>query len=394
MNDWGVLPEDVYKLIRSREWENHKNFQKRLTGERKFPVIISFKPPTEQQLLTNMLHYQNFISAWKQFAIPELVEWETRNYRSLKNQTIPRRLIISNMQALLKYLGADAVAKSHCWEQRMEPLLVFNKDLYPVLIKHLRTLEALSLCDIDLLVKLLPQLYKGIGAGLYLRALPLTGVDTKFIESFMPLIADLLDVIYQGQIIQTGGLLAWLGCMENPCGWLTVRPLCPDAQVRMGGFSIFQLSVDELRTKALPAINILVVENLQSGLGLTQLENTIAVFGGGRNVSWMNAEWLRGKNLGYWGDIDTWGLAILSEARALAPDLVPLMMDESTLDQFKERMVEETEKYPSIPSHLSKAEVILFKNLQNNIFGNKGRLEQERLSVDYWNQHLEKWIQD
>jgi len=394
MNDWGILPEDVYKLIRSREWEKHKNFQQRLSGERKFPVTISFKVPTEQQILTNMAHFQNFVSAWQQFAMPELVIWESRNYRSLKKQTIPRKLVIPCMQNLLEYLGTDAVLKSHCWEQRMEPLLVFNKDLYPVLIKHLRTLGTLSLCDVDLLVNLLPQLYKGMGTGQYLRALPLTGVDTKFIESFMPLIADSLDVMHQGKITQAKGLLTWLGCMENPSGWLTVRPLCPDVQAQMGGFSILQLSVTELRTKALPARNILVVENLQSGLGLTQLENTIAVFGGGRNVGWMNAEWLKGKNLGYWGDIDTWGLAILSDARALAPGLVPLMMDEGTLDQFKDRMVEEVEKYPSTPDHLGKAEMNLFNNLKNNIFDNKGRLEQERLSVDYCNRHLEKWLQD
>ncbi|NIR95359.1 MAG: hypothetical protein GWO08_17420, partial [Gammaproteobacteria bacterium] len=64
---------------------------------------------------------------------------------------------------------------------------------------------------------------------------------------------------------------------------------------------LLQLSTQTLRAAPLPATNILVVENTQSGYGLPALNDTVAVFGGGANVSWMDAPWLRDKNIGYWG---------------------------------------------------------------------------------------------
>ena len=391
MSEWGLLPNEVYNLIRKREWDNHRNLQKRLTGERTFPISIPLKPPSDQQVLSDITRFQNFISDWQEFIFSDFVDWDSRNYRSLKQQNIPKRLVIPSMQSLFDYLGKDAVARGHLWEQRMEPLLNMNKDLYSVLIKHLLTIEAVSQLEIELIVKLLPQMFKGMGEGKYLRALPLKGVDTKFVESFTPLITDLLDVMHQGNVMQAGGLLAWLQCLGNPSGWITVRPLCPIVQAKIGGFSILQLPIAELRRMSLPADNILVVENIQSGLGLTNVKNTIAVFGGGRNVSWMNADWLNEKNVGYWGDIDTWGLAILSDARTLAHNTIPIMMDENTVLQFKDRMVDEPEKHMGLPSNLNKAEKTLFSDLKSNKFG-AGRLEQERLSADYINKYIDVWL--
>ncbi len=389
MNNWGLFPAAVHRLIKSREWDNQKNLQHRLMGERSFPISISLKPPTGQQLVEDINHFQQFILAWQKFSQPELVRWEARNYRSIKNQQIPRYLMIPTMQALLAYLGKDAVKKSQQWEARMAPLLEVNKAFFKPLIKHRKILEGLTATDIDALIHLLPQLQKNAGQGLYLRALPVNGVDTKFIETLMPLISELLDVVGHGEITAAGGLTPWLGCKPNPSGWLNIRPLCPAVQARLGGFSILQLPVAELREKALPAKNILVIENLQSGLGAPPLENTLAIFGGGRNVSWMDASWLKEKNLGYWGDIDTWGLTILSDARALAANLIPLMMDRETVYQFKDKMVPEPEK-SAIPQYLTQAEKILFKELENNTYG-AGRLEQERISADYINHYLRGW---
>ncbi|WP_446940887.1 Wadjet anti-phage system protein JetD domain-containing protein [Pseudomonas aeruginosa] len=42
-------------------------------------------------------------------------------------------------------------------------------------------------------------------------------------------------------------------------------------------------------------------ENLQAGYGLPELPGTIAVFGGGANTAWLQAEWLKDRRIGYWG---------------------------------------------------------------------------------------------
>jgi hypothetical protein len=387
--DWGCLPAEIYAKISGGEWTHLKHRQQRLTGERPFPLSVPLKPPTDVQAVANLAHFQVFVSAWQQFSQPELIQWQHKQYRTLRTQEVPVRLEIPSMQVLLEYLGNDALQQSRLWEARMAPLIEYNKAFYPVLIRHLPTLEQLSAADVLLLVALLPQLTAGMGRGLYLRALPFVGVDTKFLESNAILMGELLGVLYGDAIVDAGGLEKWLGCEQRPSGWVFVRPLCERVRAAMGGFAILQLPTNELLSSALPAENILVVENLQSGLALPNLDNTLAVCGGGRNVAWMAAPWLRNKRLGYWGDLDTWGLAILSHARALAPHVESIMMDEKTWEQFAERRVAEPDPYAGQPACLSDAELSVFQQMQEA--GGVARLEQERLSPDYCSLQLELW---
>ena len=152
------------------------------------------------------------------------------------------------------------------------------------------------------------------------------------------------------------------------------------------------MDTQTLQQNPLPANNILIVENKQSGYALPELDDTIAVFGGGRNTAWMQAEWLTHKHIGYWGDIDSWGLAILSDARKRQSQLQALMMDESTLLHHQARMVDEDQLYTRLPEHLTETEQKLFHRLSKRYYG-KTRLEQERLAPEYVLQNLKQWHQ-
>ena len=145
-----------------------------------------------------------------------------------------------------------------------------------------------------------------------------------------------------------------------------MRPLCPATRERLGGLPLLQLDAETLTRQALPADNILIVENRQSstgtGLGLPPLDNCIAVFGGGRNLSWLRAPWLAEKRIGYWGDMDSWGLTILSEARRYQPRVQSLMMDVDTLARFAHYQVIESSPSTTCPDALTDAEQRLTLN--------------------------------
>ena len=237
---------------------------------------------------------------------------------------------------------------------------------------------------------LLPQLKQGLGNGCYLRALPVTGVDTKFIETHKLLIEALLDAKYGGSLSRAGGLLNWLGCKSKPKGWLIVRPLCEQTRKFLGGLPILKVTGDVLMEYKPSAKNILVVENVQSGLALPPMKDTIAVVGGGKNVAWMDAKWLEPKHVGYWGDIDTWGFSFLSDARSKVPGLTALMMDRATLLTHEDRMDVESKPVVALPQFLKEDEISLFKDLNAGKF-KSNRLEQERISSDYIHQKLKYW---
>ncbi|MCO6413242.1 MAG: hypothetical protein J5I92_10895 [Thiogranum sp.] len=388
---WGLLPDVVDRLVRKREWNNAANLKARLLGDRPFPIRIGLKPPSGRSAISDLAHFQLFVEQWKAFSRQDWVEWDDRSYRALSQQRIPVALVLQSVQDLIDFLGDEARQRSRIWAANMQPLTaVAGSGMYPVLVKHLGTVEEMSVDECVLLKTLVDQLHAGMGAEHYLRSLPLTGVDTKFLENHQQLVADVLDVVHEGAITASGGLLEWLECLDSPKGWLWVRPLSESVKARLGGFPVMRLSTSDLRRHALDAGRVLVVENVQSGYGLPVLDDTVAVFGGGNNVAWLDAPWLKAKRVAYWGDIDTWGLKILGAVRARLPEVVPLMMDEATLERFRERAVTEPESVESLPENLTSAESRLFEELKAGAL----RLEQERLPPDYISTRLLAWLSE
>ncbi|PKM34967.1 MAG: hypothetical protein CVV06_18795 [Gammaproteobacteria bacterium HGW-Gammaproteobacteria-10] len=390
MNRWGLLPDDVLAQLRTREWLNAENLRGRLSGDRPFPIRIALKAPTGAQALADLERFRRFVESWKHWPNQSQVDWQTKKFQQLGEQMLPVAVQIDSMRALIEILGPKAEARKQRWEQLMRPLLNLDVRLSTVLIKQLSVLESMAPDDSALLAQLLPQLHRGMGQGAYLRALPLKGVDTKFVETYQGLIEALADRLHEGEVTEQGGLSNWLACNANPSGWLLVRPLCRQSRERLAGLPILQMDTRTLQSHALPAGRILVVENKQSGYALPELDDTIAVFGGGRNTAWMEAAWLRQKRMTYWGDIDSWGLTILSDARRRQPHLRALMMDEMTVLEHRNRMVEEDSPQLRLPEYLTEAERQLFERLQNRHY-ERTRLEQERLAPDYIRACLLGW---
>ena len=388
--EWGLLPAAVKRIVIRREWANITNLKARLSGNKPFPIRLGLKPPAARAAIADLGHFQRFIEQWRSFHPQIFIQWELKKFRNLSEQSIPKSFVLNNIAELIEFVGDDAITRSRIWSENMSPLLKLDKRIYPALVKHLDTIEQISSVEAQLLADLVVQLSQKMGTGQYLRALPLTGVDTKFLENHQTFIADVLDILHQGEISAAGGLFSWLGCLSNPKNWLTVRPLCESAISNMGNFPVLQIPSDMLRQCKLPARNILVVENLQSGLGLPELDDTIAVIGCGRNIAWLNAAWLKDKRIAYWGDIDTWGLSILSDARAKLGSITALMMDHETLRLHEERMVSEPESVKNCPQFLTEREAQLFHDLKSACF-KASRLEQERLSANYIQDKLQAW---
>lgn len=388
---WGILPGEAKEIIRRREWENTAALKARLAGTKPFPIKLGLKPPGGSSALADMTHFRLFIEEWKNYPHQDFLQWTTKVFRNLAEQLIPTFVVLSSISDLIQFLGADAFSRCKRWEDNMMSLLQIDQGLYPALVKRLEAVEQLSQYEAELLAGLIPQLQPGMGQGLYQRALPLVGIDTKFLESHQPLVEELVNTIHNGEVIESGGLASWLQCQPTPRDWLTIRPLCPATTKQFAGIPILKMDSNTLRRYELPGSNILVVENMQSGLAVSEMDNTVAVIGGGRNIAWMDAEWLANKRVAYWGDIDTWGLSILSEVREKGVQIEPLMMDAQTVLLHEKRMVTEPQPVKICPSSLTSEEAGLFHDLVSSRF-RASRLEQERLSADYIRDNLMAWL--
>ena len=395
---WGRRPEEVLAALRAREWDDPARLRARLLGERPFPIRVPLAPPTGDQAIDDLERFRRWVESWRAYPHPDQVRWETRRLRRLGEQALPVALEIGSVHALATALGPRALARANAWEPRLAPLLALadaarRPAAYRALVRRLDRVEALGPGEVERLARLVPQLRFGLGRGAYLRALPLEGVDTKFVEEHETLLGELLDALHDGAVAAAGNLRAWLGCHESPGGWLAIRPLCEAARRALGDLPILMLPMQHLAERALPASRLLVVENLQSGLALPALPDAIAVAGTGRNLAWLGAPWVAGRRVGYWGDIDSWGLQMLGEARERCPHLEALMMDRRTLEAHRERAVREPESCVPARDRLTAEERALADALDADGEGGGWRLEQERLSADWTRTALRRWVE-
>lgn len=388
--DWGLLPDSVRAHLRRLEWDNARHRRERLLNVRAFPIRIGLKPPTGRKALDAMAHFQAYIAAWQNWRGPGNVEYQTRDLPLVGCHALPTTLELERFEDLAAMLGADAIAWHRHWQLACEPLRAFDQALYPELVRNLGAVECLDVDAAHRLAAALSQLAPGLGRDRYLRALPLTGVDTKFVEQHESLLAALADVLHKGAVREAGGLTAWLACRPLPRDWLWVRPLCAGCRQRLGGLDVLQVSTSTLLETPLPGRKVLIAENVAPGYALPMLADTVAVFGGGANVQWTRAAWLADRQIGYWGDIDTWGFDYLAEVRRNQPHTQALLMDRTTFLQHVSRAVDLKEPNSALPDGLTEPETTLYQDLLERRHGITC-LEQERISADWLLAALDRW---
>lgn len=209
------------------------------------------------------------------------------------------------------------------------------------------------------------------GSGRYLRQIDAPGVDTKFVESHRGVLADLLAVSRSA-----GGFLRDLGLRGKP-EYVRFR-LAP---------GVLDLPVSELsvRSEELPGLDpgirsAVIVENEITYLTVPVPRGGVVIWGSGFDVARLG-RWpaLRECPVHYWGDLDTHGFAILHRLRAHLPDVRSALMDAETLLAHRERWGTEPSPTHAGLSELTPEESAVYDDLVTDRYGERVRLEQERI---------------
>ncbi|TFF40670.1 Wadjet anti-phage system protein JetD domain-containing protein [Mucilaginibacter psychrotolerans] len=226
---------------------------------------------------------------------------------------------------------------------------------------------------------------------LYLRQLPIQ-VHTKFIEDNTAVVQSLLDFLIPDHIrnkdqkrfaeryfLKHDEPLVRIRILDER---LALHKDIMDVSIRLSDFEKTVFDCDY----------VLIAENKMNFLTLPFLKSTIAVWsGGGFNVSYLkNSEWLAGKNIYYWGDIDEHGFQILHQLRSYYPSTKSVMMDRLTYDTFEPYAAQGERNTSERLSLLSTAEAELYAFIK--LQPDKNRLEQEKITQYYIDQELRKII--
>ena len=226
---------------------------------------------------------------------------------------------------------------------------------------------------------------------MYIRELPLP-VHTKFIEQHRGILQDLLKLLLPPEAMRLDA-----PTFEQRFGLREDEPLVrirllDNQLLKRHALSVTDISLpcSQFATFDLQGQTCIVTENKMTFLTLPPLPDTFAIFGGGFMVhNLATISWLSTCPILYWGDIDAHGFQILSSLRSKFPHVVSLMMDETTLQTFKEFQVAGTPTSAQHLPYLTSEEHTLFESLaKENI-----RLEQEHISQGYAVEHIHEGLQ-
>lgn len=213
-------------------------------------------------------------------------------------------------------------------------------------------------------------------SGLYLRQIPVEGVDTKFFERYRAIL-DALLLQVQPETVDASALrfearhgLRW----EEPL--VRLRFLDPGLQAARA-FPVADLAMPApvFRELGFGGVTVIITENLRNFLALPSLPGCVAVLGSGDAAALLaGASWLARSRILYWGDLDARGFAILGRLRAAYPAVESVLMDRGTLATHR-RWAVRVEHAPVDTAGLTSAERAVLSQLAAEGL----RLEQERL---------------
>jgi hypothetical protein len=215
----------------------------------------------------------------------------------------------------------------------------------------------------------------------YLREIPIPGVDTKFIELNRTVLAELIDELTPDRADRSfapNRFAQRYGFAVKPT-LVRLRSLDPRRPL-YAGVTDLTLRADEFPAAAPEVGIVFIIENDVTFLAFPAVPDAVALFGGGFAVSSVAMlPWLQRRRVVYWGDIDTHGFVALDRLRVSVPHTESLLMDEVTLLAHRGQWVREDVQATAPLMHLTPSESSLYRALQDNDHGEHVRLEQERV---------------
>lgn len=375
------LPLDVEQLLLRRFSGGHRDWLAAASGEQHWPMIIALGAPTEQQALREVESVRAWVAAWGQWRGAGELNWIARQWKVLGTQRLPATLTLSGPHDVARWIGQHdrwtrATARFAIVTARWPALAARLARLFGVLADY-------EEADFARLTDLLAWLQANPASGLYLRQLPIAGIDSKWVEVRKGVLMELVCAL-RAVAADSGDFYDLCG-LKKPAAQMRLRILDAGLRQRVGGLGDITAPVADIGALALPASTVFIVENLQTGLVFPDTPGAVVVMALGYSVDLLaRVPWIASARCIYWGDIDTHGFAILNRARSSLPLVESALMDRETLVRFKALWTDETSPHGAIDLPLlTAAESDVYRLLKTNAMAQNLRLEQERIACDY-----------
>jgi hypothetical protein len=378
------LPEDVRQTLVRRFQSKHREWLIGDTGESQWPLEVPLGLPTEQAALRQVDGVRAWVNAWQGWQGVGTLSWCDRRWKALGVQRLPEKLALRGPEDVAMWIGESAR-----WERaqsRYRALIARWPVLAQQLPRYFDVLADYSDADYQRLTEMLDWIASHPYSNLYPRQLPVSGLDSKWLDGRKGLLTDLVAAIQEDS---SSDLDFYQRCgLKAPPLLVRMRVLDQSLRAHVGGVGDITAPVDDLAGISWPVSHVFIVENLQTGLAMSDMPGAVVFMRLGYNVDVLaRLPWLARARCMYWGDLDTHGFAILHRARSYIPELQSVLMDEETLLRHKALWVDEAAQHSAAElTLLTKDEQQLYRDLKQQRWGQNVRLEQERINwTTAWN---------
>lgn len=382
-------PEDVSADL-LRLWGSGSLLASRLDGNTLFPYELRLRQPGVAAMGEQFDAVRRWIAALTAASRPERgygydLVWREINHRQLGRNNIPVAAVIPSEADALRLIGRASEAR------RFDQLAASTLAAFPALLPWVCR-QPLKLLEHgegwERILAVLRWFVAHPRPGIYLRQLDTEGVDTKFVEARKVLFAELLDQVLPATAILASAVgprqfEARYGLSSKPA---LIRFRILDPAHHIGGLSDLTVPVAQFAALQSRVERVFVTENEVNVLAFPAVSSSMVVFGGGYAIERLaQVEWLRNREVLYWGDIDTHGFAILDRMREGVPHARSLLMDAATLQAHRHLWGSEEpdKRYTGELGRLSAAERDMFHDLRDNRYSPCLRLEQERIGYEW-----------
>ena len=298
---------------------------------------------------------------------------------------LPRELTVDSTESLIRALQPNGVTPA-VWRTAISRLQRFcetfgltSEESRKSAAAALRSLKLLFPSDtsdreFEAVLRTLSWLLRHPNAGLFPRALPVEGVDSKWLERRRAALARLWNTV-TGENVSAADFLEHAGLLRLP-----QFVLVKNAAAWVGeeaAEEVVKLPVETLAKKAPESPVVLIIENEQTALSLDFRDVPIFLALGYGVTLLESLPWMKEKRILYFGDLDTHGLAILAECRRLFPQTESVLMDLPTFERWRAFAVTEPKGAEPSPEHLTPEE----RTLADVLSAGRLRLEQERIPL-------------
>ncbi|WP_045222130.1 DUF3322 domain-containing protein [Desulfonatronum thioautotrophicum] len=380
-----TTPTDLVAQVR-KLWDRGLLLASLVGGESIFPRRLTLKGPDSRELSERFPEVRDWIAKLSAAAGRYRIEWRVINHRVLGSNQLPATIWVDTLEDALGLIGKCKAAEQFAMIADLTGKR--QPELSSFLAKRpLRVLELAE--DWPRLLTIVAWMRKHPRPGIYLRQLDLPDIHTKLIEGHRAVLAELLDLVLPEDAIEKahtgiGGFCRRYGFLEKPA---LVRFRILDAKVRLLPMESDQditLTRASFSSLDLPVSKVFITENEINFLAFPCIPGAMVIFGAGYGFdNFAAAAWLNRKNIFYWGDIDTHGFAILNQLRGLLPHVRSFLMERRTLLAHRQFWGVETQPETRSLARLSADENTLYDQLRRNHWGDRVRLEQERIGFDY-----------